>query len=50
MNIVRFEDSINYAKRIGFDTIYLWGGEWWYWLKTVHTNDSFWQAAKQIIQ
>lgn len=50
MNITRFEDSINYAKRIGFDTIYLWGGEWWYWLKTVHGDDSLWQAAKQIIQ
>ena len=50
MNIERFKDSINYAKRIGFDTIYLWGGEWWYWLKTVHANDSFWQIAKQIIQ
>ncbi len=50
MNMNRFNDSIKYAKRIGFDTIYLWGGEWWYWLKTNHGEDSFWQAAKQLIQ
>ena len=49
MNIDRFEDSIKYASRVGFDTIYLWGGEWWYWLKVNHADDSFWQAARELI-
>ncbi|MFW0862204.1 MAG: hypothetical protein ACKKL6_01325 [Candidatus Komeilibacteria bacterium] len=49
MNINRFNDSIRYAKRIGFDNIYLWGGEWWYWLKTTQGDDSFWRAAKELI-
>lgn len=49
MNINRFKDSIRYAKRIGFDNIYLWGGEWWYWLKIIHGDDSFWLTAKELI-
>ncbi len=28
-----FSDNIIYAKRSGFDEIYLWGVEWWYYLK-----------------
>lgn len=24
--------NVDYAKRTGFDEIYLWGAEWWYWM------------------
>lgn len=34
MSATDFTDVLNYAERTGFDTFYLWGGEWWYWLKT----------------
>ncbi|MFW0837956.1 MAG: endo-1,4-beta-xylanase [Candidatus Komeilibacteria bacterium] len=49
MNIDTFWKNIRYAQRIGFSDIYLWGGEWWYWLKVKRGDDSFWQAAKQVL-
>lgn len=26
-------DNVKFAKEAGFDTVYLWGTEWWYYLK-----------------
>jgi len=48
MNVEEFERSIDYARRTGFSEAYLWGAEWWYWLKTKYSNDSMWQAAKEL--
>jgi hypothetical protein len=28
-----FKKNINYAKQTGFDTTYLWGVEWWYFME-----------------
>ena len=28
-----FKETLEYASRSGFDTFYLWGVEWWYWLR-----------------
>lgn len=28
----KFKDNINFAKDTGFDAIYLWGVEWWYFM------------------
>ncbi|MEK7576519.1 MAG: cellulase family glycosylhydrolase [Patescibacteria group bacterium] len=45
-----FQGIIQYAKRTGFDTYYLWGAEWWYWLK-VHENDpEIWNIAKALFK
>jgi len=33
MDIEKFEDIILYAEKTRFEKQYLWGGEWWYWLK-----------------
>ncbi|MBI4039173.1 endo-1,4-beta-xylanase [Candidatus Daviesbacteria bacterium] len=27
-----FKSYISFAKKTGFDTVYLWGVEWWYWM------------------
>lgn len=43
-----FRDTIAYARRTGFSTYYLWGVEWWYWMKT-QNNESFWNLAKEIM-
>ena len=32
MNLEKFEDILTYAEGTRFDTQYLWGAEWWYWL------------------
>ncbi|MBI4086720.1 beta-galactosidase [Candidatus Kaiserbacteria bacterium] len=34
MNPEKFDEIIQYAKETRYDRQYLWGGEWWYWLKT----------------
>ncbi|OGY89367.1 MAG: hypothetical protein A2927_02120 [Candidatus Komeilibacteria bacterium RIFCSPLOWO2_01_FULL_45_10] len=47
MNLEKFRKNIEYASQTGLSPIYLWGAEWWYWLKE-QGNDSIWQAAKEI--
>ena len=48
MNVEEFKGIISYTQRTGFSEAYLWGAEWWYWLKTEYSNDSMWQAAKKL--
>lgn len=33
MDIEKLEDIVSYAKRTRYQKQYLWGAEWWYWLK-----------------
>ncbi len=47
MNLERFRDNIEFARRAGFTEVYLWGVEWWYWLK-VRGNDTFWNESKKL--
>lgn len=47
-DIKRFQENIEYAKKSGFSTFYLWGGEWWYWLKETQNNSSFWETARLL--
>ncbi len=48
MNLERFKANIEFAKRTGFDTFYLWGAEWWYWLKEKQGQSEIWQEAKRL--
>ena len=48
MNLVQFHENIEYAKQVGFPENYLWGAEWWYWLKVKHDKPEFWEAAREI--
>ncbi|MBI2644450.1 MAG: hypothetical protein HYW95_03025 [Candidatus Wildermuthbacteria bacterium] len=47
MDPQRFQQHIAYAKRTGFDEFYLWGAEWWYWLK-IHGENAIWNEAKEL--
>jgi len=47
MNPQRLRDNVQFARKIGFSAAYLWGVEWWYWLK-VQGHPEMWEAAKQI--
>ncbi|MFA5029840.1 MAG: hypothetical protein WC518_03840 [Patescibacteria group bacterium] len=44
----QFQKNISFARRAGFDEIYLWGVEWWYFLKEYRQYDFYWQAAKKL--
>ncbi|MBU1291925.1 beta-galactosidase [Patescibacteria group bacterium] len=48
MNLERFKEVINYTKRTGFNEAYLWGAEWWYWLREKYDDDSIWQEAQKL--
>jgi len=50
MNFARTQSTIEYAKRTGFDEIYIWGVEWWYWLKAEHSDSRFWDLGKNLMQ
>jgi len=50
MNIDKFKEVIEYTSQTGFDEAYLWGAEWWYWLKTEQDYDFIWQEAKKLFR
>src|SRR3989338_9100864 len=45
-----FQETIEYARETGFDEYYLWGAEWWYWLKEKQNKPEMWDIAKETIQ
>ncbi len=48
MNLELFRSNINYARRTGLDEFYLWGAEWWYWMKVSHDQPEIWDEAKKL--
>lgn len=50
MNMRRLADNIRFVRRAGFDEVYLWGVEWWYWLKSKQSDPSMWEAGRAIFQ
>ena len=48
MNLEQFKNIINLAKRTGLDEFYLWGAEWWFWLKEVQGDSGMWDEAKSL--
>jgi len=45
----QLQKNIEYAKEVGFPDIYLWGAEWWYWMKVKQGDTRYWNYAKQIM-
>ena len=50
MNLEQFRTNIEYAKHTGFDEFYLWGAEWWYWLKTTQNKPEMWSEAEKLFK
>ncbi|MBI5742452.1 MAG: hypothetical protein HZA25_01260, partial [Candidatus Niyogibacteria bacterium] len=50
MSLAQFRDNINYARAVGIRDTYLWGAEWWYWLKVKHNEPAFWNEARGLMQ
>ncbi len=48
MNLEQFKKNIEFARKTGFDTFYLWGAEWWYWMKEKQNQPEIWQEAKKL--
>jgi hypothetical protein len=49
MSIGNFNTIIGVAKSTGFSPQYLWGAEWWYWMKAKQNDPEFWDAAKKLM-
>ncbi len=48
MNIEELRKIVDYTKYTGISEAYLWGVEWWYWLKTKYGDDRMWLEAKKL--
>ncbi len=40
--------NVEFARKVGFPEIYLWGVEWWYWLKIQKNHPEIWETAKNL--
>ncbi|OGN02509.1 MAG: hypothetical protein A2655_02175 [Candidatus Yanofskybacteria bacterium RIFCSPHIGHO2_01_FULL_43_42] len=47
MGIDKFNEMIDFSAKSGFDGFYLWGAEWWYWLK-LNGYPEHWERAKEL--
>jgi hypothetical protein len=50
MNVSQLKENVSFARQVGFPEIYLWGAEWWYWLKVNQNHPELWEAAKGMFQ
>lgn len=48
MNPEQLRVNVELASRTGFGAAYLWGSEYWYWLKT-QGDDSMWRAVRELM-
>lgn len=48
MTAEKLKANVDYAQKVGFPQIYLWGVEWWYWLKTEKNYPAVWDTAKEL--
>jgi hypothetical protein len=49
MNAKTLADNVEFAKKTDMKEIYIWGVEWWYWMKTTQNNPTLWETAKNLV-
>jgi hypothetical protein len=49
MNPEKLRSVIAYVRQTGFDEAYLWGSEWWYWLKRKGRPEA-WETLRPIFR
>lgn len=47
-DLEQFKENIEYAKQVGFERNYLWGVEWWYWMKVKQDHPEFWEETRRL--
>jgi len=48
MNLKKFREILEFARRAGFKEFYLWGVEYWYWEREMNGNSEMWNEAKLL--
>jgi hypothetical protein len=49
MNIDKFNDILAYAEATRYEEQYLWGAEWWYWLR-LQGHPEMWDRGKLLFE
>lgn len=49
MSLDHFKEAIAFATKTNLHPTYLWGLEWWYWLKIHHNKPDFWDHVRQQV-
>lgn len=49
MDLKKFEEIIAYAKDTRYKKQFLWGGEWWYWLRE-QGHPEMWDRGKELFK
>ncbi len=47
MSPEKFDKVIEFAKKTGMETQYLWGAEWWYYMK-LQGEEWYWERGKEL--
>ncbi len=50
MNLERFRGNIEFAAKTNLSQHYLWGAEWWYWMKEKQNKPEMWDEARKLFQ
>ncbi len=48
LSVEQLQKNINYASRVGASRAYLWGVEWWYWMKEKNGDARYWELIKSL--
>lgn len=48
MNPARLQENVKFARQTGFHDAYLWGIEWWYWLKEKKSRPALWEEGRKV--
>ncbi len=48
MDLKRMRNNIRFAEHTGFSEVYVWGVEWWYWLRERHGVEDFWNEGRAV--
>lgn len=50
MSLDIFRENIEFARKTQFSPTFVWGVEWWYWMKTVKNISDFWEEGGKLWQ
>jgi len=48
MNLKIFRENIKTAQKTQFSPTFVWGVEWWYWMKTVKNIPDYWEEGIKL--
>lgn len=48
IDLAKVQRNVAFAQNTGFDTVLLWGAEWWYWLKMTQNHPEIWEFGKSL--